>query len=147
MLSVNKVILVGNLTKDPELKSLPSGSSVASFSIATNRNWKDANGGKKEEVQFHNIVSFGKQAETIAQYMAKGSQIYIEGRIQNRSWEGNDGKRNYRTEIVIENFQFGNSKGRSEESQEPEKEEESVQAGEPTSDYPENDIDPNDIPF
>lgn len=82
--------------------------SVCSFSVATNRVWKDKNGEKQQSTDYHNIVVFGKQAETIAQYMRKGSQIMIEGRIQTRSWEGKDGQKNYRTEIVAENTQFGN---------------------------------------
>lgn len=103
----NKALIIGNITRDPELKSLPSGSQVASFSVATNRVWKDKNGAKQESVDFHNIVVFGKQAETIAQYMRKGSSILVEGRLQTRSWEGPDGKKNYRTEIVADRTQFG----------------------------------------
>ena len=104
---INKVTLYGNITKDPELKSLPSGMHVNSFGIATNRVIKDQSGAKKEMTEFHNIVAFGKQAEVIHQYMKKGSAILVEGRIQTRSWDGQDGKKQYRTEIVLENFQFG----------------------------------------
>lgn len=107
MISINKVILVGNVTKDPELKSTPSGTKVCSFSIATNRTFKDADGSKKEEAEFHNIVLFGKQAENTAQYMKKGSQIMIEGRIRTRSWDKEDGTKAYRTEIVGDVVQFG----------------------------------------
>ena len=84
---LNKVLLYGNLTRDPELKSLPSGIKVCSFSIATNRVWKDKNGARQESSDFHNIVVFGRQAETVAQYMKKGSSILVEGRMQTRSWE------------------------------------------------------------
>ncbi len=104
---LNKVFIIGNITKDPELKALPSGMQVASFSVATNRVWKDQAGQKQEAADFHNIVAFGKQAETIGQYMKKGSTIMVEGRIQTRSWDGPDGKKNYRTEIIAEKFQFG----------------------------------------
>ena len=78
---INKVMLYGNLTKDPELKSLPSGTAVCNFSIATNRRWKDKDGQQKEEVQYHNIVTFGKGAELIKQYMHKGSALFVEGRL------------------------------------------------------------------
>lgn len=107
---LNKVQIYGNLTRDPELKSLPSGSAVASFGVATNRTWKDKDGSKKEQVEFLNCVAFGRTAEVISQYMKKGKPIYIEGRIQTRSWEGKeDGKKQYRTEVVVEIFQFGPS--------------------------------------
>ena len=104
---LNKAIIIGNLTRDPEIKTLPSGSSVANVGVATNRVWKGQNGEKKEETQFHNVVVFGKQAETVAQYLKKGSSVLIEGRIQTRSWDGTDGKKQYRTEIVADRVQFG----------------------------------------
>lgn len=105
-MNVNKAIIVGNITRDPELKSLPSGQQVASFSVATNEVFKGSDGQKQERTEFHNIVAWGKTAENIAQYMRKGSQIYIEGKIQTRSWE-KDGEKKYRTEIVALNVQFG----------------------------------------
>lgn len=104
---INKAQIYGNLTKDPELKSLPSGSSVVNFSVATNRTWKDKEGRKQEEVQYHNIVCFGKTAENVVQYMRKGSAILVEGRIQTRSWETQDGSKRYTTEIIAEQIQFG----------------------------------------
>ncbi len=108
---INKAIVVGNLTRDPELKSLPSGQKVCSFSVATNRTWKNPQGEKQEAVDYHNIACFGKQAEVVAQWMKKGSQIYVEGRMTTRSWDDKDsGKKMYRTEIIAENVQFG-SKG------------------------------------
>lgn len=103
---INSVTIYGNLTRDVELKALPSGIQVANFGVATNRNYKDKDGNKKEEVEFHNLVAFGRTAEVIAQYMKKGSAIYVEGRLQTRSWE-KDGQKFYRTEIVVNNFQFG----------------------------------------
>src|SRR3989338_9495400 len=104
---INKAMIMGNMTRDPELKSLPSGIKVCSFSLATNRTWKDATGAKKDASEFHNIVAFGKQAELIGQYSRKGSSLYIEGRLQTRSWDAADGTKKYRTEIVLESFQFG----------------------------------------
>ena len=98
---INKAILIGNITKDIELKALQNGTKVASFSIATNRTYKDAHGNKQESVEYHNIVSFGKQAEVIAQYCNKGDSIYVEGRITTRSWD-KDGVKMYRTEMVEE---------------------------------------------
>lgn len=98
---------MGNLTRDPEMKSLPTGLKVASFSLATNRTWKDAQGMKKESVEYHNVVAFGKQAEIINQYSRKGSSLYIEGRLQTRSWDDASGVKKYRTEIVLDSFQFG----------------------------------------
>jgi single-strand DNA-binding protein len=103
---LNKVLLIGNLTRDPELKALPSGSKVASLALATNRVWKDQAGARQEATEYHNIVAFGRQAENLAQYAKKGSSLYIEGRIQTRSWDGQDGKKNYLTEIVIDSFQL-----------------------------------------
>jgi single-strand DNA-binding protein len=104
---LNKIFLIGNLTREPELRALPTGNKVATFGMATNRVWKDQAGKKQEATEYHNLVAFGRQAEVIAQYAHKGSSIMIEGRLQTRSWEGPDGKKNYRTEVVIEGFQFG----------------------------------------
>lgn len=152
---INKAIVLGNLTRDPELKSLPSGQKVCSFSVATNRTWKDQSGQKQEAVDYHNIACFGKQAEIVAQWMKKGSQIYVEGRMTTRSWDDKDtGKKMYRTEIVAENVQFG-SKGSSgsgnySDSKNSSKEEsnEKVQLDDNlgTIDYGES-INPEDIPF
>ena len=107
MAYLNKALVMGNLTRDPELKGLPSGSTVCNFSIATNRTWKDKEGNKQEEPEFHNIVVYGKQADSCGQYLKKGQEALVEGRIQTRSWEGEDGKKNYRTEIVGESVTFG----------------------------------------
>ena len=111
---LNKATIIGNITRDPELKALPSGSNVVNFSVATNRSWKDKEGQKQEDVEYHNVVAFGKQAEVIAQYMKKGSQILVEGRLQTRSWE-TDGVKKYSTEIIVENFQFGRKPEKKEE--------------------------------
>ncbi len=106
-MNLNKSFIIGNLTRDPELRSMSSGGSVCSFAVATNRAWKDKQGQKQQDVQFHNVVVFGKLAETMSQYLTKGSLILVEGRIQTRSWDGKDGTKQYRTEIVAENIQFG----------------------------------------
>ncbi len=110
-MNLNKVFLVGNLTRDPELRNLPSGTAVVSFGMATNRVWKNQQGEKQEDVQFHNIVVFGRQAEIVSQYLVKGSLVLVEGRIQTRSWVGKDGGKQYRTEIVAERIQFGPKSG------------------------------------
>ena len=150
---LNKALIYGNLTRDPELRSLPSGTSVVNFALATNRVWKDSDGNKQEAVEFHNIVVFGKQAELVSQYLRKGSSALIEGRIQTRSWEGKDGEKKYRTEIVADRVQFGprssGGGGNTTPSQpspktatDKEKKEELA-----TIEYPEEDINPEDIPF
>jgi single-strand DNA-binding protein len=103
---INKALIYGNLTRDPELRSLPSGIQVATFSVATNRVFRDRDGKKQEQSDFHNVVVFGRQAETAAQYLKKGSAAFVEGRMQTRSWE-QDGQKKYRTEIVADRVQFG----------------------------------------
>ncbi len=109
---LNKVLLIGNLGKDPEMRSLPSGQPVASFTLATSRRWRDKNGQKQEQTEWHQIVIFGKQAEIAGQYLTKGKQIYVEGRIQTRSWDDRQtGEKKYRTEIVCDNFQMLGSRG------------------------------------
>lgn len=105
---LNKTFLFGNLTRDPEMKSLPNGTAVTQFSIATNRIYKDAQGQKQEQAEYHNIVIFGRQAETSAQYLKKGQGVMIEGRIQTRSWDDKtSGEKKYRTEIIADSVQFG----------------------------------------
>lgn len=105
-MNLNKVFLVGRVTRAPEQRSMPSGSSVTSFSIATNRVWKNKDGQKQEETDFHNCTAFGKTAETIATYIVKGQEILIEGRIKTDTWE-KDGVKKYSTKIIVESFQFG----------------------------------------
>ncbi len=153
---LNKAYLVGNLTRDPELKALPSGTKVVSFSIATNRYYKDKDGKKQEQVDYHNIVAFAKIAELAAQYLKKGQQVLVEGRIQTRSWETN-GEKKYRTEIVAETVQFGNkaggggsgSSGAGSSAGAPAKGGEAAPAAAAgdTIEYPSEEINPDDIPF
>jgi len=109
---VNKVILVGNLGRDPEVRSTPSGQQVASFTMATERRWKDKNGQRQKETEWHNIVVWGKQAEIAGQYLTKGKQIFLEGRLQTRSWDDRQtGEKKYRTEVVCDNFQMLGTRG------------------------------------
>jgi len=154
---LNKVLLYGNLTRDPELKALPSGQQVASFGLATNRSFKNKEGAQQEQTEFHNIVAFGRTAEVMGQYLKKGRPIYIEGRIQTRSWD-KDGVKQYRTEIVVDTFQFGAQAGGdgarsgSYASNGP-----AAETSAPTQEaprdmgadiqYPDEEINPEDIPF
>ncbi len=140
-------MVFGNLTRDPELRALPSGAQVCSFSIATNRTYKKADGTKAEEVEYHNIVVFGRQAETCAQYLKKGSSAYVEGRIKTRSWD-KDGAKQYRTEINADTVQFGPRSSGSGGGA-PRSDAEAPQAApkEDAIDYPADDINPDDIPF
>lgn len=109
---LNKVMLIGNLGRDPEVRSTPSGQNVASFSLATNRKWKDRDGNRQEQTEWHNIVCWGRQAEIAGQYLTKGKQIYVEGRIQTQSWEDKQsGEKKYRTEIVCDRFQMLGGRG------------------------------------
>jgi single-strand DNA-binding protein len=104
---VNKVILVGNLGRDPEVRSTTSGQPVATFTLATSRRWKDKNGQRQEQTEWHTVVCWGRQAEVAGQYLTKGKQVYVEGRLQTRSWDDrNTGEKKYRTEVICENFQM-----------------------------------------
>ncbi|HBH71259.1 MAG: Single-stranded DNA-binding protein [Parcubacteria group bacterium GW2011_GWC1_42_11] len=151
---INKAMVYGNLTRDPEMKALPSGQQVTSFSLATNRVWKDKSGVKQESVDYHNIVMFAKLAELAAQYLKKGSAVFIEGRMQTRSWDDPTGKK-YRTEIVADTMQFGprasgatasggyTQATSSAKSSTPVPQPEALE----TIEYPQEDINPDDIPF
>jgi single-strand DNA-binding protein len=146
---INKVIIFGNLTRDPEVKALPTGIKVCSFSVATNRVWKDKEGKKQEATDYHNVVTFGRQAEVIAQYLRKGSSAYIEGRLQTRSWEDkSSGEKKYRTEIVADTFQFGpKSGGGSTGGGKSVTSDDVKEAPAAAIEYPEEEINPDDIPF
>lgn len=152
---LNKAFLYGNLTRDPELRALPSGQQVASFALATNRTFRNKEGQQQDQTEFHNIVAFGRQAEVIGQYLKKGRPVFIEGRIQTRSWES-EGKKNYRTEIVVDNFQFGPQAGGAagasrSESAAPASAAPADDFGGDTGgesiQYPDDEINPEDIPF
>ncbi len=149
---LNKVYLYGNLTRDPEMKSLPTGNKVTTFGLATNRVYKDQSGAKKEQTEFHNIVVFGRQAETSAQYLKKGQGVMIEGRIQTRSWDDkNTNEKKYRTEIIADAVQFGPKSGgiatQNDGMSQDGKEETSSAKGLDTIDYGDSDINVDDIPF
>jgi len=103
MASVNKVILIGNLGKDPEVRTTPQGTSLARFSIATTTNWKDASGAKQERTEWHDIVAWERLAQICGEYLHKGKMVYVEGSLQTRSWEDQDGKKRYKTEVKANN--------------------------------------------
>jgi len=103
-MDLNKVMLIGNITQDPEARTTPSGQNVCSFSVATNLQWTDKSGQKQQRAEFHNIVAWRKLADICAQYLQKGKKVYVEGRLQTRSWDGQDGVKRYRTEIVADNM-------------------------------------------
>lgn len=109
---LNKVMLIGNLTRDPELKTTPNGQQVANFGVATNRQWKNQSGETQEQVEFHNIVVWGKLAEICGQYLAKGRRAYFEGRLQTQQWEAQDGTKRSRTEVVADDMILLDSRGR-----------------------------------
>ena len=145
---LNKAMIFGNLTRDPELKALPSGMSVCSFSLATNRVYTDRDGKRQETPDYHNVVVFGKQAENCAKYLSKGNSAYVEGRLQTRSWD-KDGQKQYRTEIVADRVQFGPKgsgapTGGGTNTSAPADDGGSAPA---MPDYPEEEINPEDIPF
>ncbi len=155
---LNKALVIGNLTRDPEMRALPSGIQVCSFSVATNRVWKDKNGAKQESADYHNIVVFGRQAETSAQYLKKGSSVLVEGRMQTRSWDDKGtGQKKYRTEIIADRIQFGNRPGATGPGAPAGSPATSAPKGKaPAGDdappldtiqYPEEDINTEDIPF
>ncbi len=145
---LNKAMVFGNLTRDPEMKALPSGMQVCSFSLATNRVYNDRDGKRQEAADYHNIVVFGKQAENCAKYLTKGSSAYVEGRMQTRSWD-KDGVKQYRTEVIADRVQFG---PRSGGAGAPAAAGAAAQSGDDRGasvlpDYPEEEINPEDIPF
>lgn len=103
-MNLNKAMIIGNLTRDPEVRTTPQGQPVASFSVATNQVWTDQSGQRQERAEYHNIVAWRKLAEIVGQYLKRGSKVYIEGRLQTREWEGQDGQKRYKTEIVADNM-------------------------------------------
>ncbi len=149
---LNKVIIVGNLTRDPELATIPSGQKVCKFGVATNRVWKDKSGAKQESTSYHNIVVWGRQAETSAQYLKKGQQVMVEGRIETRSWDDKtSGEKKYRTEIIADRVQFGAKSGGASAGVGASNASSAKSGGGSSEvdsiEYPEEDISPEDIPF
>ena len=102
----NQAIVMGNLTRDPELRSTPSGQSVASFAVATNRSWQDPSGERRDAVEYHDVVAWGKLGELASNYLSKGRKVLVVGRLQTRAWEGNDGVKRQKTEIVATDINF-----------------------------------------
>lgn len=156
---INKVLLFGNLTRDPELRAMPGGGNVTSFSIATNRVYKKADGTRAEQTDYHNVVVFGRQADTCAQYLKKGSSAYIEGRLQTRSWD-KEGVKQYRTEVIADRVQFGprpggassapsagDFEGGMSDAEAPLAGQAQKAPKDDAIDYPAEDINPDDIPF
>lgn len=103
-MDLNKVMIIGRLTRDPEARTTPQGVAVTNFSVATNRVWKDQQGQQQDSTEYHNVVAWRRLAEICAQYLSKGRQVYVEGHLQTRSWDGQDGQKRYRTEIVTDNM-------------------------------------------
>lgn len=148
--SLNRVQLIGNLTRDPELRYTPNGTAVCSFGIATNRNWTTDAGEKKDEAEFHNIVAWNKLAELCSQFMVKGSKVFVEGRLATRTWQSQDGQQKQRTEIVISDMILLDGKrATSSSEEEPVSAEESQETkeGKEESDAPAEEVAPDDIPF
>ncbi|MBU3896184.1 single-stranded DNA-binding protein [Patescibacteria group bacterium] len=148
-MNLNRVFILGNLTRTPETKALPSGQSVVNFGVATNRFYKDTTGNKKQDTEFHNVVAFGRLADICSRYLTKGSIVFVEGRIRTRSWQNASGVKQFRTEVIAENIQLGprNSQG---PVQEPEAKNEEIPVIEESYTPPakdEGEIDVKDIPF
>lgn len=144
-MNINQVTIVGRLTRDPEKKALPNGTSVVNASIATGRTYKDKNDQKQEETEFHNVVAFGKTADIMAQYLKKGQLVGVMGRLQTRSWDDKDsGKKMYRTEIVVDQMQMGPKAGNAGGETRSQSNESQESGGQ---EAPAEDINPDDIPF
>ena len=152
-MNFNKVFILGNLTRDPDLRTTPTGQSVASFGVATNRVWFDKNRQKQTDVEFHNVVAWGKLAEIVSRYLSKGKLVFIEGRLKTRSWEDQSGQKKYKTEIIAERMQMGpkgagSSPAEGTDLASPEAGTDQAQAEEiPTIQEGEEEITPEDLPF
>ncbi|MEE8131653.1 MAG: single-stranded DNA-binding protein [Candidatus Paceibacterota bacterium] len=147
-MNLNKVLILGRLTADPQLRTTQTGQQVANFSIATNRVWTDKNGARQEEVEYHNVVLWGRQAEIASQFLTKGSLALIEGRLRTRTWQGKDGQNRKTTEIIGERLQLGPRSAQPDAQKPPSAENASIQKEElPAIDIDEEEIKPEDIPF
>ncbi len=149
-MNVNIVILVGRLTDNPETRSTPGGQQVCSFRMATNRTWTDKQGTKQERVEYHTVIAWRRLAEIASQYLAKGGLVFVEGHLETRSWQGADGQKKYRTEIIADRLQLGPKSGGGTTPQEPtskkEKEDAPIQEEIPIIEESQE-IDVKDIPF
>lgn len=143
-MNINKVIIVGRMTRAPELKALPNGNQVCSFSIATGYKYKDKDGKEVEQTEFHNITAFGKVAEVIAQYVVKGQELFVEGRLKTDQWE-KEGQKHYSTKIILEKFQFGSKPKNYQENTAESQVDNKVDKTEGVDE--EEEINPEDIPF
>lgn len=138
-MNLNKAMIIGNVTRDPESRSTPDGAVVTNFSVATNIRWTDKSGQKQDRAEYHNIVAWRKLGEICAQYLKKGSKVYIEGRIQTRNWQDQQGQKHWRTEIIAENMIMLDKPGQTPASNEP--------VEEPTQAPQEDTINVEEIPF
>lgn len=146
----NQAIIMGNLTRDPELRTTPNGQSVASFAVATNRSWNDPSGERKDAVEYHDVVAWGKLAELVSNYLSKGRKVLVVGRLQTRNWEAQDGSKRQRTEIVATDIHFVDRVGEGTDTSTPS--DKSIPKTEkkdevPIEDMGEGEIDLDDIPF
>jgi len=141
-MDLNKVMILGNLTRDPESKTTPSGQTVTNFGIATNRFFVDQSNQKQQKVEFHNVVAWGKLGDICAQYLKKGQLVFIEGRLETRSWEGQDGVKRFKTEIIANNMQMGPKQGGFSQTGTPSQEEKPN-----ASSFSDDEIEVKDIPF
>lgn len=147
-MNLNKVMIIGNLTRDPETRTTPQGTNVTSFSVATNFVWNDANGNRQEKVEYHNIVAWRKLGEICAQYLTKGSKVYIEGRLQTRSWDDQQGNKKYRTEIIAENMIMLDKPGNNQSYNSAANKNNPADADDFTqNEVPEEEINVDEIPF
>ncbi len=148
-MDLNRVMILGRLTRDPEVRSTPSGQSVANVGVATSRVWKDTSGTRQERPEYHNVVLWGKLADIAGQYLGKGRRVYIEGRLETRDWTGQDGVKRYRTEIIAENLimldapRSGQSQGESTSGMRSDED----RAPAPPTSIPDDEIKVEDIPF
>lgn len=154
-MNLNKAIIIGNVTQNPEVRNTPSGQTVASFSVATNRMWTDKQGQKQQKAEFHNVVAWGRLAEIAGQYLTKGSLCMVEGHLQTRNWDDQQGNRHWKTEIITENIQLGPRGARSTAPESENNSGDETNFSQPsTESTPEKDNDDNeddikveDIPF
>ena len=144
-MDLNKAMIIGNLTRDPESRTTPNGQNVCTFGVATNLVWTDASGQKQSKAEFHNIVAWRKLAEICSQYLKKGNKVYIEGRLQTRDWEGQDGVKRYRTEIIADNMIMLDTKGSGSGNYSAPKS--SDDGSQPTPPNSEDEIQVENIPF
>ena len=147
-MNLNKAMIIGNLTRDPETRTTPQGQTVTTFGVATNLIWKDAGGNKQKKVEYHNIVAWRRLAEICSQYLKKGNKVYIEGRLQTREWQAQDGAKRQRTEIITENMIMLDTKNASASSETPATTQYSpTPAPEPEQPVEDGEIKVEDIPF